>query len=127
MKQGKNIVKQVRSKNVLFRPVPSALALSDRARENDSGNQTVNLPNALTLSRIFVVPLLVVVLLTKFPSEWLGIPQQLFGLALFVGASITDWADGYIARKRGQVSTLGILLDPIADKLLISAKPSSRC
>jgi CDP-diacylglycerol--glycerol-3-phosphate 3-phosphatidyltransferase len=81
----------------------------------------VNLPNALTLSRIFVVPLLVVVLLTKFPSEWLGIPQQLFGLALFVGASITDWADGYIARKRGQVSTLGILLDPIADKLLISA------
>jgi CDP-diacylglycerol---glycerol-3-phosphate 3-phosphatidyltransferase len=81
----------------------------------------VNLPNALTLSRIFVVPLLVVVLLTKFPSDWLGIPQQLFGLALFVGASITDWADGYIARKRGQVSTLGILLDPIADKLLISA------
>jgi len=81
----------------------------------------LNLPNALTLSRIFVVPLLVVVLLTKFPSDWLGIPQQLFGLALFVGASITDWADGYIARKRGQVSTLGILLDPIADKLLISA------
>jgi CDP-diacylglycerol--glycerol-3-phosphate 3-phosphatidyltransferase len=65
--------------------------------------------------------LLVVVLLTKFPSDWLGIPQQLFGLALFVGASVTDWADGYIARKRGQVSTLGILLDPIADKLLISA------
>jgi CDP-diacylglycerol---glycerol-3-phosphate 3-phosphatidyltransferase len=81
----------------------------------------LNLPNALTLSRIFVVPLLVVVLLTRFPSDWLGIPQQLFGLALFVGASITDWADGYIARRRGQVSTLGILLDPIADKLLISA------
>lgn len=81
----------------------------------------MNLPNALTLSRIFVIPLLVVVLLTKFPSEWLGLPQQLIGLALFVGASITDWLDGYIARKRGQVSTLGILLDPIADKLLISA------
>lgn len=81
----------------------------------------MNLPNALTLSRIFVVPLLVVVLLTRIPSDWLGIPQQLFGLALFVGASITDWADGYIARRRGQVSTLGILLDPIADKLLISA------
>ncbi|MFY9610784.1 MAG: CDP-diacylglycerol--glycerol-3-phosphate 3-phosphatidyltransferase [Blastocatellia bacterium] len=81
----------------------------------------MNLPNALTLSRIFVVPLLVVVLLTKFPAEWLGLPQQLIGLALFVGASITDWLDGYIARKRGQVSTLGILLDPIADKLLISA------
>lgn len=81
----------------------------------------LNLPNALTLSRIFIVPLLVVVLLTKFPSDWLGVPQQLLGLTLFVGASITDWLDGYLARKRGQVSTLGILLDPIADKLLISA------
>ncbi|HSE98956.1 MAG TPA: CDP-diacylglycerol--glycerol-3-phosphate 3-phosphatidyltransferase [Blastocatellia bacterium] len=81
----------------------------------------MNLPNALTLSRIFIVPLLVVVLLTKIPSDWLGVPQQLLGLALFVGASFTDWLDGYIARKRGQVSTLGILLDPIADKLLISA------
>ena len=81
----------------------------------------MNLPNALTLSRIFIVPLLVVVLLTKVPSDWLGVPQQLLGLALFVGASLTDWLDGYIARKRGQVSTLGILLDPIADKLLISA------
>lgn len=81
----------------------------------------MNLPNALTLSRIFVVPFLVVVLLTKAPSDWIGVPQQLLGLALFVGASFTDWLDGYIARKRGQVSTLGILLDPIADKLLISA------
>ncbi len=81
----------------------------------------MNLPNALTLSRIFVVPLLVVVLLTKFPSDWFDVPQQFLGLALFVGASFTDWLDGYIARKRGQVSTLGILLDPIADKLLISA------
>jgi CDP-diacylglycerol--glycerol-3-phosphate 3-phosphatidyltransferase len=81
----------------------------------------LNLPNALTLSRIFIVPLLVVVLLTKSPSDWLGVPQQLLGLALFVGASITDWLDGYVARRRGQVSTLGILLDPIADKLLISA------
>ncbi|HKG22383.1 MAG TPA: CDP-diacylglycerol--glycerol-3-phosphate 3-phosphatidyltransferase [Blastocatellia bacterium] len=81
----------------------------------------MNLPNALTLSRIFIVPLLVVVLLTKFPSDWVGVPQQLLGLALFIGASFTDWLDGYIARKRGQVSTLGALLDPIADKLLISA------
>jgi CDP-diacylglycerol--glycerol-3-phosphate 3-phosphatidyltransferase len=81
----------------------------------------LNLPNALTLSRIFIVPFLVVVLLTRFPSDWLGVSQQLLGLALFVGASFTDWLDGYLARKRGQVSTLGILLDPIADKLLISA------
>jgi CDP-diacylglycerol--glycerol-3-phosphate 3-phosphatidyltransferase len=81
----------------------------------------MNLPNALTLSRIFIVPLLVVVLLTRYPSDWLGLPQQLLGLTLFVGASLTDWLDGYFARKRGQVSTLGILLDPIADKLLVSA------
>jgi CDP-diacylglycerol--glycerol-3-phosphate 3-phosphatidyltransferase len=60
-------------------------------------------------------------MLTRLPSDCLGIPQQLIGLALFVGASFTDWLDGYIARRRGQVSTLGILLDPIADKLLVSA------
>ncbi len=81
----------------------------------------MNLPNSLTLLRIFIVPLLVVVLLTKTPSDWLGVPQQFLGLALFVAASFTDWLDGYLARRRGQVSTLGTLLDPIADKLLISA------
>ncbi len=91
------------------------------ARNPVPGKYSLNLPNALTLSRIFIVPLLVVVLLTKIPSDWLGVPQQLLGLTLFIGASLTDWLDGYIARKRGQVSTLGILLDPIADKLLISA------
>lgn len=81
----------------------------------------MNLPNALTLSRIFIVPLLVVVLLTEFASYWTGVPQQMLGLGLFLAASITDWLDGFIARRRGQVSTLGTLLDPIADKLLISA------
>jgi CDP-diacylglycerol--glycerol-3-phosphate 3-phosphatidyltransferase len=81
----------------------------------------VNLPNALTLTRIFLVPLIVVVLLTKLPSQWSGVPQQVLGVVLFLTASITDWLDGYIARLRGQVSTLGIILDPIADKLLISA------
>ena len=81
----------------------------------------VNLPNALTLTRIFLVPLIVAVLLTKLPSQWSGVPQQVLGVALFLIASITDWLDGYLARLRGQVSTLGILLDPIADKLLISA------
>lgn len=99
---------------------PSPIAANKVSIKSDSGT-TLNLPNALTLSRIFIIPFLVVVLLTKFPSDWVGVPQQLLGLALFVGASITDWLDGYIARKRGQVSTLGILLDPIADKLLISA------
>jgi CDP-diacylglycerol--glycerol-3-phosphate 3-phosphatidyltransferase len=81
----------------------------------------VNLPNTLTLTRIFLVPLIVAVLLTKLPSQWSGVPQQVLGVTLFLLASVTDWLDGYLARLRGQVSTLGILLDPIADKLLISA------
>jgi len=65
--------------------------------------------------------LIVAVLLTKLPSQWSGVPQQVLGVTLFLVASITDWLDGYLARLKGQVSTLGILLDPIADKLLISA------
>ncbi len=80
----------------------------------------MNLPNALTLSRIFVVPLLVVVLLTPL-SENLGVPRYLLGVAIFVAAALTDYFDGKIARRRKQVSKLGKLLDPIADKLLISA------
>lgn len=81
----------------------------------------MNLPNSLTLSRIFVVPLLVVVLLTPFSENWLGLPRHIFGAAIFIAAAITDYLDGHIARRRDQVSRLGKLLDPIADKLLISA------
>jgi CDP-diacylglycerol---glycerol-3-phosphate 3-phosphatidyltransferase len=81
----------------------------------------VNLPNALTLSRIFIVPLLVVVLLTPVSENWLGVPQYILGVAIFVAAALTDYFDGKIARRRHQVSKLGKLLDPIADKLLISA------
>lgn len=81
----------------------------------------MNLPNALTLSRIFIVPLLVVVLLTPVSENWLGVPQYILGVAIFVAAALTDYFDGKIARSRQQVSTLGKLLDPIADKLLISA------
>ena len=75
----------------------------------------MNLPNALSLGRIFLVPLLVVVLLTKFEGK------ELIGAAIFGLASITDWLDGYLARRRQQVTTLGQLLDPLADKLLITA------
>ena len=73
----------------------------------------MNLPNALTLSRIFLVPVLVAVLLTKYDVK--------MAAAIFLAASFTDLLDGYVARKRGQVTTLGVLLDPIADKLLISS------
>jgi CDP-diacylglycerol---glycerol-3-phosphate 3-phosphatidyltransferase len=73
----------------------------------------MNLPNGLTLMRIFLVPLLVAVLLTKY--------NVLLAAAIFLAASLTDLLDGYFARKREQVTTLGILLDPVADKLLISS------
>ncbi len=81
----------------------------------------MNLPNSLTLLRIFIVPLLVVVLLTPFSESWFGVPRHILGVALFLAAALTDYLDGYFARSRGQVTRLGQLLDPIADKLLISA------
>jgi len=73
----------------------------------------VNLPNALTLVRIFAVPLLVTLLMTK--------DHMLIAALIFLAASLTDLLDGYLARKRGQITTLGVLLDPVADKLLISS------
>jgi CDP-diacylglycerol--glycerol-3-phosphate 3-phosphatidyltransferase len=84
----------------------------------------MNLPNSLTVLRIFFVPLLIAVLLTKSPNfEFLGFPMhfEFWGVLILLLAAATDWADGYFARRRLQVTTLGILLDPIADKLLISA------
>jgi CDP-diacylglycerol---glycerol-3-phosphate 3-phosphatidyltransferase len=83
---------------------------------------SMNLPNSLTLVRMFLVPLLVVVLLTEFEGRRiLGMPKELVGAAIFGFASITDWLDGYLARRRRQVTWLGQVLDPIADKLLTSA------
>lgn len=70
------------------------------------------LPTALTLLRIFLVPVLMVFLLTRI--AWAG-------FIVFLAASATDWLDGHLARKRRQITTLGQLLDPLADKLLISA------
>jgi CDP-diacylglycerol--glycerol-3-phosphate 3-phosphatidyltransferase len=82
----------------------------------------MNLPNTLTLSRIFLVPLLVVVLLTKFEGRnILGINKDLVAAAIFAVASATDWLDGYLARRRKQVTLLGQMMDPLADKLLTSA------
>lgn len=99
----------------------------------------LNLPNSLTLIRIFLVPLLVVVLLTppwasahiaaKLDSvsyaswlgqvvSWLTDWREVVGVVIFLTAAATDWLDGFLARRRGEVTTLGTLLDPIADKLL---------
>ncbi len=76
----------------------------------------MNLPNTLTLARIFLVPIVVVVLLTVEIRTW-----AFWGASLFLAAALTDLLDGYLARRRKQVTTLGRLLDPIADKLLISS------
>ncbi|OFV94326.1 MAG: CDP-diacylglycerol--glycerol-3-phosphate 3-phosphatidyltransferase [Acidobacteria bacterium RIFCSPLOWO2_12_FULL_65_11] len=84
--------------------------------------QLPNLPNSLTLVRIFLVPLLVVVLLTEFEGRQIfGVPKELVGAAIFGLASLTDWLDGYLARRRKQITTLGQIMDPLADKLLTSA------
>ena len=82
----------------------------------------MNLPNALTLTRMFLVPLLVVVLLTEFEGrQVLGVSKELLGAVIFALASLTDWLDGYLARRRRQVTWIGQMLDPVADKLLTSA------
>jgi CDP-diacylglycerol--glycerol-3-phosphate 3-phosphatidyltransferase len=82
----------------------------------------MNLPNSLTLVRIFFAPLIVVVLLTEFEGpRVVGVSKELFGAAIFAIASVTDWLDGYLARRRSQVTWLGQVMDPIADKLLTSA------
>jgi len=84
----------------------------------------MTLPNALTLLRIFFIPLLLAVLLRKqisLETPWVTLSKEWLALAIFLVAALTDLLDGIIARRRGQISTLGTLLDPVADKLLISA------
>jgi CDP-diacylglycerol--glycerol-3-phosphate 3-phosphatidyltransferase len=80
----------------------------------------VNLPNSITLIRILSIPVLIWVLSTSRFNSVSG-EKELLGAALFIAASITDGIDGFIARRRGQITTMGMLLDPLADKLLIAA------
>ena len=80
----------------------------------------VNLPNSITFVRILSIPLLIWILSTTHLSSTNG-EKELLASALFIGASITDGIDGYLARKRGQITTMGILLDPLADKMLIAS------
>ena len=82
----------------------------------------MGLPNYLTLLRIFLVPVLVAVLLTgRSEQDLLTLNARLLALVIFAIAAITDVLDGFLARLRNEVTRLGRLLDPIADKLLISA------
>lgn len=87
----------------------------------------MNLPNKITVSRIFLIPLFLILMLAPFNwGEWKigaeSIPvAHVMGALLFIIASTTDWIDGYYARKLNLVTNLGKFLDPLADKLLVSA------
>ena len=77
------------------------------------GQESLNLPNFITLTRILLIPVFVVLFATPTPD------RSLSAAVVFVIAAVTDMLDGYLARRNGQVTTLGMLLDPIADKLLV--------
>jgi len=79
-----------------------------------------NIPNTLTWIRILLIPLFVGVY--YFPEAWLAWPSKNWiGTLLFSLAAITDWLDGYLARRLGQTSAFGAFLDPVADKLMVAA------
>jgi CDP-diacylglycerol--glycerol-3-phosphate 3-phosphatidyltransferase len=80
----------------------------------------VNLPNYITLTRILSIPVLIWILSSSHFSSTNG-ERELLASAVFIAASLTDAIDGYLARRRAQVTTMGMLLDPVADKLLIAA------
>ncbi len=80
----------------------------------------MNLPNKLTMLRIILIPIMMGFLLIQFRGEY-GYYAQFFALGIFILAAITDGLDGYIARRQGEITKFGKLIDPLADKLLISA------
>ena len=88
----------------------------------------MNLPNSITMSRVACIPLLIWILSPSFPLAGShgavglqGGEQEIIASIVFILASITDGLDGYLARRRQQITTMGMLLDPLADKLLVSA------
>ena len=81
----------------------------------------MNLPNSITMSRILMIPLFLWILSTHFPWQGPAGTQEILASVLFVLASMTDGLDGYLARRRGQITTMGMLLDPLADKIMVTA------
>ena len=80
----------------------------------------MNLPNSITMSRIVMIPLFLWILSPHYPWRGHSGQQEVAAAILFVLASITDGLDGYLARKRGQITTMGMLLDPLADKIMVA-------
>jgi CDP-diacylglycerol---glycerol-3-phosphate 3-phosphatidyltransferase len=74
----------------------------------------INIPNALTIMRIFLIPVLVVVFYLPFKNH------LLVAAGIFALAAVTDWLDGYLARRLGQMTAFGAFLDPVADKLMVA-------
>src|SRR6476661_10895368 len=87
----------------------------------------MNVPNKITISRIFLIPIFLIIMLVPFSWGEISLlgssmPVTHFvGALIFILASTTDWIDGYYARKYNLVTNLGKFLDPLADKLLVSA------
>lgn len=95
--------------------------------DNMNGGLILNLPNKITISRILLIPIFLIFMLVPFGFGDLylindSIPiSHLIGALIFIIASTTDWIDGHLARKHNLVTNLGKFLDPLADKLLVSA------
>ena len=99
----------------------SAEPRPNRSEPSSPPSKIVNLPNSITMIRIFAVPVLIWMLSPHFPhGAWHG-EQEIIASLFFILVSISDGVDGYLARSRGQITTMGVLLDPLADKLLITA------
>ena len=78
----------------------------------------LNVPNMVTLSRIILIPLIVGIF--YLPDEWFSSSgKNITATAVFIFAAVTDWLDGYLARKLNQMSAFGAFLDPVADKLIV--------
>ena len=87
-------------------------------------DRILNLPNLVTLFRVFLVPVLVAILLAPKNfnfHEWIYFKREEIGVLVFSVAAISDWLDGWLARRRGESSVFGQLMDPLADKLLIAS------
>ncbi len=81
---------------------------------NDQHNQFLNLPNILTLGRLILIPVIVIVYYLPFEHNYLA------AAIIFTIASITDWLDGYLARRWNQITPFGAFLDPVADKVIVA-------